>query len=364
VSVLSAVATAIAATHQLTLTITDSERSVHTLGERTASLEEWAQDFTTYEVGLKGEGGAFIPARFAPCPAARCNGSGRDCGGGRDHRLASNVIEMTALVYDYDGLSADAMARIIDDVRALGLFCFWYTTHGHTPPACCKLRLVFPFSAPMPLRGKRQWSGIAWRELMNALDLPQCDIACSNPDRVYFGPEKPTEDAERPAGVITGKLLDWRPIVGDALERSAAVAVERVEAARPDESKPVDLDRVRARLRRITKPAIAPVLLRRVLADKVPTPPPHRRAAGDLPRREAWKRVTVALANAADPADSSEALLEILRKSYKDEVREALDDNPATPWETIETLLEGARESVATYRAQKHAEEIERPPVS
>lgn len=339
------------------VTITAEAKSVFTLEEAADTFEALAEQFTAYEIGPKGTNGAIIPARFEPCPVGRCNGSGKDCGGGRPHRLSANVRSMTMLGLDYDTLTAAGMERVIESLKARGVAFFYWSTHGYTPerPKC---RIMIPFAVPMPIGGKRQWGDVAWPALVRHLELPPCDSSCSNSDRLYFLPEKPDENAVRPAGAFTGELFDWRPIVGAALERVRVAAVEHVEAQKPDPTRPVDFEPLRARLRRITKPSMTPPLITKVLKGEAPTPPPATRQPGELSRREAWKRVTVSLANVAEGWEESESLLEILRPAWRAEVAESPDDH--TEWETIEELFEGARGNAASYRAQKKAADAEK----
>lgn len=326
------------------------------------TLEELIDSCTTYEVGEK-DGEALIPARFKPCPESGCVGTNWDCGGGRDHRLSRNVYEMHALGLDIDDITLAQVDAITDAMQARGLTFIVWTTHSNATtcatgcckeedaPRHCRIRLLFPFASPMPLVNPRQWSAVAWPALVRWLGLPVgTDFSCRNPDRIYYLPRVPSEDAPRAAASVAGQLLDWKPIVGDAIAAAAQEVSVIAPAAEEDPTRPVDLDEVKRLLAKIDDP-----ILKRVLKGEAPTAPPDRRVQGEMPRREAWKRITVHLANVVEGWESSEALLEIIRPAYRQEVAESPDDH--TAWDKIVELFTGARASAPSYKAEKRARE-------
>lgn len=333
------------------VTVTSARKDVGTLIEQECTLEELIESCTTYEAGEK-DGEAIIPGRFHPCPE-KCNGTGWDCGGGRDHRLSRNVYEMHALGIDIDDVSAEQVDKITDSLEARGLTFIAWSTHSNAPPAACRIRLLFPFATPMPLVNPRQWSAVAWPALVKHLGLPVgTDFSCRNPDRIYYLPRIPSMDAPHAAGAHMGQLLDWQPIVGEAIAAQAHElhAVESV----PDEDlqRPVDVAAVRALLEKIS----TSVYLKRALKGEAPTPPPDRRAQGDSSRREAWRDITVLIANAVEGWEASSVLLdEFIRPAWRAEVNDSPQDH--TAWEKIEELFASARASAPTYKADKRARE-------
>lgn len=333
------------------VTITPERKAVGELDEQEGTLEELAELCTTYEVGEK-DGLALIPARFRAC-ADPCHGTGWKCAGGVAHRLSRNVAAMTALGVDLDDVPDETFARILDDLERRQLCVIVWHTHSHVP-GCGKVRarLLFPFEVEMPLTSPRQWSSVAWKALVQFLGLPVgTDFSCRNPDRIYFLPRKPSVESAHAAVYQPGVCLDWRPIVGDAIAAAARELDAVAEVVAEDLSRPVDLDVIRAGLERIT----VSEPLRRVLRGEAPSPPPDRRKGDEPPRREAWRDVTVHLANVAEGWEDSATLLELYRPAHRAEVAASPDDH--TAWDAVDALFAAARASAPSYKANKRAAE-------
>lgn len=340
---------------KLIVTVTSARKDVGTLDEQEVTLAELEQACTQHDVGEK-DGEALIPAEFGACADPCRNvtkGSGWDCGGASIHRLSANVIAMTALGVDIDDISQESVQQIDAALEARGLYYIAWSTHSHAPPERCRLRLLFPFAEPLRLTNPRQWSAVAWAALVKHLGLPLgTDFSCRNPDRIYYLPRVATAESPRFAGVQQGELLDWRDVPGLTEALAAANAVHSVPVApapEEDATRPVDLEVVRGLLGRIE----GDELVRALLKGEALTPPPDRREAGGMPRREAWRRITVHLANVVEGWESTEALLELLRPSWRAEVQDSPQDH--TAWEKITELFAGARASAPSYKAEKAA---------
>jgi hypothetical protein len=344
----------------LIVTVTSARKDVGTLDEQHTTLKDLEETCTKHEIGEK-DGTALIPAEFGPCSEPCRNvtkGSGWDCGGGAIHRLSANVLNMTALGTDLDDISTETVDKITDALQARGLYFIVWTTHSNAPPEKCRLRILLPFAEPLQLTNPRQWSAVAWPALISWLGLPLgTDFSCRNPDRIYYLPRVPSESSPRAAGVSQGELLDWKQVPGlvEALAAGAAVhSVPVASAPEEDPTKPVDLEAVRELLGRIT----GDPLIKKLLKGEALTPPPDRRETGDMSRREAWKRATVHLANVVEGWESTDALLEVLRPSWRAEVAESPGDH--TAWEKICELFSGARASAPSYKAEKAARQAAR----
>lgn len=131
-------------------------------------------------------------------------------------RLRENILEVNALVLDYDDtLSiAEAMQRF-KDYEYVG-----YTSWGHMETKGVeKFRLVIRLTKPIPARiGKRN----DWQEITAAIRhfAGPCDPKCLNPNQIYFIPTTHSSRI-RHASVWHNKggALDW-----EAFEKSQSVA--------------------------------------------------------------------------------------------------------------------------------------------
>lgn len=328
------------------LTLTTGQRDVLTLVEDSFTADALAQGLAV-EVGPK-EGEALIPALFRPCPP-RCNGSGKDCGGGRAHRLNANVYAMTGLGVDLDHLTTNELERIVTALAERGLeFYFWHT-HSHRPPDDARGRLLLPFAELLPLEHPKQWSGAggAWEQLVGHLGLPaSADNSCRDPARVYYLPRKPREEDERESVYFPGNPLDWRTVV-TLSEAPPTVELEVMPGALEDLSRPVDMKALRERIGRTSREEV-----QRVLRGEAPAEPPTSRRQGPS-RYEAWRSVTAAVSLLAEDWEASSAILEVLRLGYSAEVAAAPEDH--TPWDTVVSLLESARADAPRIRAEREA---------
>lgn len=127
---------------------------------------------------------AWSPARFAA-------GS---------ERKSRNVVEISAIVFDYDeGDPDEALARWAGFVAVV------HSTYSHAADAP-RFRLVVPLATPVPAS---LWAS-AW-ELASARAVGS-DPACKDPSRLYFRPARPSRDAAHFAKVQGGRLFDFGPV--------------------------------------------------------------------------------------------------------------------------------------------------------
>jgi predicted P-loop ATPase len=323
-------------------------------------VEQLTHLLTTPEVGEK-DGLALIPARFAPCPEeCRKHGNPKamDCGGGQLHRVGANVVEMTMLGADLDDVPEQALQAVIDGLKERGLAFWAWETFSHEPNSgTVRARILIPLKEPLPLKHPRAWSQIAWPALLKAVGIwgrAKADNMCRDPARIYYTPRKPTEEAVREGGFVPGAALDWQSILGDALE-GMAVATAEPKPYEPDPERPVDLEAIKKKLKKIQQPKSLATLLGNVLHGDAPAPPPEKRRGRQPSRYEAWRSVTSALANVAEGWEDPEALAEILKPAYASEVAEDPDDH--TDWDIIVGLLETALANAPAYKAQREAEQ-------
>lgn len=326
------------------------------------TTEELTAVLGDVEVGEK-DGFAIIPARFEPCPeVCRRAGTKSDCGGGLLHRLDRNIVEVTALGLDIDKKPAAVVHAVLTALvdRGLEFWCWETYSHGtHADPDGAPLscvRVLIPLKEPCPTKRPSAWRDVAWPALTKALGVyPVVDHACSNPGRVYYTPRKPTPEAVRETDYHPGTRLDWRPVLGDALDVYNALP-DTVASALPEEDtyEPVDLGSLRERLKGLSNPEEWVPLIRNVLAGRAPTPPPEERT-DDMPvRDEAWLDVTNALATVREEGENKDACLELLRDAYAASVAD--DPIGHQPWEKIRDQFVRACEKMPSVRAEKDAD--------
>lgn len=331
------------------LTVTGFYNDIHTL-----ELQDHPPESLRFHLGAheesKKDGEAVIPAVFRPCESEACRGKGKPCSGG-PHRLSANVTHMTALVADLDSLGPDDFPSLLASLGSVQ--AFWWHTYSYQPHAPCA-RLLIPFAEELPLSSPLVWSRRYWPQLMAHFGLTQdADSACKDPARIYYLPRK-YPGGLHSAGEIQGPLFDWRPVLGDLSRQAPPEDASVLPAALPeeDDSRPVDLGEVRARLEAVGVEPVA-TLLGRVLKGRPPVAPPASRPPGELSRYEAWRALTNQVAICAEGWMSSTALSELLRPSWAAEVQESPEDH--TPWERVLQLLHSARRSAEIYKAQKNA---------
>lgn len=314
--------------------------------------------FLTYDVGIK-DGLSFIPGELRPCGPV-CSNHGRarkmDCGGGVAHRLNENVVSLSALTLDIDDKSVFELGHILDVLRVKGLSFYWWHTHGHSPPKKCKARIVIPFTQDVPVSSAEWWSGYAWGMLVEAIGLSSVykgdlDTQCRNAARIYYLPRKPSADSTHEAGFEPGVALDW---TGVLTELTVPPKPKSTYVDPPlDESRPVDLERLRGLLNGFHKEP-EKTILGRLARGEALMPPPSRRGNKGTSRNEAWQKASWWLPRLAEGWESPEALLALLRPSW--EAEDAEGEDP-TPWETVERLFEGGYDRAPEYRAEQ-AEKI------
>lgn len=342
------------------VTVTESQRATLSLYHLRPTVLDLTTELGAYTLGDK-EGEAIIPATFKPCPTDACrrakqvkhDSKGVDCGGGKPHRLAANVETVTMLGVDLDHLSSDVLLMILTDLRARGLRFWWWNTHSHCPPSDARARLLIPFAEPFTVRRAKDWSKVLWPALIRELGLEgaaAADAQCSDPCRVYYLPRKPSADSPHAAGFENGTHeLDWRNYIKP--EEFSRPLLTPQQPPKVDPSQPVDLEKIRARLKAIK--GDSRVLWARVLSGEAPTPPPDERPPGEPSRYGAWRTLTSSIAAVADEHEPSEALLTILEPAWLTECAESPEDH--TEWETIESLLEQARARADEWKADREA---------
>lgn len=136
-------------------------------------------------------------------------------------RIARNVVQVSALVLDYDDDAAlplrDALERWSGFARA------GYTTWSHTEanPRC---RVVLPLARPIP----GVWWGLVYRDVL-ASQGKGADRACSDPSRAYYLPAQgaggPHEAVEMDGERLD--LYDHAESLNDAEARERAFHEER-----------------------------------------------------------------------------------------------------------------------------------------
>lgn len=203
-----------------TLTPNSSQSLVLTESDQPLSL--------VHDVGAK-DGTAVIPATFRNCHAVCSNkdkDGGWDCKGAHAHRLDSNVISVTALGLDFDGISDSRWNEITTSLQTRRLHFLWWHTHGHIPGSgSVKARVLLPFETPYKIVNLPTWKAL-WKALTLYLDVDDTDKSCSNPSRIYYLPRKPTAESEHQSGESAGAPLRWdcvaAPVVADRPEVSSS----------------------------------------------------------------------------------------------------------------------------------------------
>jgi hypothetical protein len=145
-------------------------------------------------------------------------------------RVARNVVDVTALVLDYDDDAALPLPEAMGKWN--GLARAGYTTWSHTEEAP-RCRVVLPLAKPVP----GVWWSLLYRDILQAQGKG-ADRACSDPSRAYY---VPAEGAGGPHSALqaSGELLDLyehAESLNDAQGRKRARQEEerrqRAEAAR------------------------------------------------------------------------------------------------------------------------------------
>lgn len=114
-------------------------------------------------------------------------------------RADENVIAISCLVIDLDGVPLDVVRNRINDLE-------WsaHTTHSHTAQNPC-WRIIFPLAHDVP---SSEW-GRFWTPAVDALTGGLADQSCKNPSRFYFLPSAhPDRTPEVSTEHNTGRWVD------------------------------------------------------------------------------------------------------------------------------------------------------------
>lgn len=320
--------------------------------------DELTEALTECPVGEK-DGEALIPAIFRTCPET-CHNEGKkkrvNCGGSAWHRLNANVEAMTLLGVDLDDISSSEVAARVASLRAQGLQFWLWETHSHNPPDNCRVRILIPFHKPFPLVNPQQWSIAAWPALMGMLGFTgaaEADSAARDPSRVYYLPRRPSPEALRAVAFYPGKELNWEDWLPESVQSGFIQAVQGPhKPPEQDPDRPVDMADLKERWRKVHTGSKE--MIQKVLRGEAPAPSPKNRKRGQHSRYTAWRTVTSSLAAVAHDWEGTEALLSLLHPAWMAEVEE--DPVDPTQWETVEQLLDSARDAMPAYRAQREAE--------
>lgn len=310
-----------------------------------------------YEVAPK-DGDALIPAIFRPCPVGECRArtTRKDCGGGKLHRLAENVVAMTGLGIDIDKIVDRApFDATLAQLRERNIAFVWWETYSHDPGVRTCARILIPFAQPLEIASAEVWRDLIWHRLMNALPIA-CfyDRACSDASRLYYSPRKPSEESVRHAGSHLGELFD--PVPAATRSNAPAPALRVTPSmAQVDTTRPVDIEKIRRQLAAVERPDLVPIA-KALLKGVALTPAPSNRPSGGMSRWEAWRTACALMSNIVEGWESPEVVYEtFFHPSYNAEVAESPDD--FTDWDTVESLYESALESAPAHKADRAAKE-------
>lgn len=168
----------------------------------------------------KIQGRAWSPVEYAP-GATRGN---------------AGVLAVTAAVFDLDGVTDGRMAEIATAISGYCYVC--HSTHSGRG----FYRLVMPLSRPVL---PREWPAFFSRAI--AFFALPADPSCKDLARLYFFPSAPTGTP------VVAERADGKPLDVDAILALPGPAVEEPEKISPPPEGPVDLDPIRASLRRVRK---------------------------------------------------------------------------------------------------------------
>lgn len=257
-----------------------------------------------------------------PCVGRRCGGKNGPAWSPVEiegRRLNDNVRAVTAAVFDLDHIPESVADDVIARVQAAGYGFVVYSTHSNNVAAgdCC-LRLVLQLSRPaLP----REWPTI-WRSAVRQLQIP-ADEARKDLAGIYYLPDAP-EGTEPIAGSAPGAALDVDALLeagrAGVVATSAAVAAVDLPAVAGD----TDLDALRRKLRKVTKPE-SREFVRRLLAGE-PIAPVGKQDT-------TLQKVTGLLSFVLPPETPEDAVIELMRPSLQ-----------ATDWQDgYEHLVEQTR---------------------
>lgn len=312
--------------------------------QRDLSKDELVKTLSFFYEREAKSGLAWSPAELRPCDTPCHNtryAKRRCCVGGQPHRLERNVLRHHAVVFDIDHASEETAESIIRTIQAAGLECVVHSTHSHTPPADCCLRVVLFPSRPIEaneVRGVRD-------ELVKALKIP-VDPATKDLSRLYYLP------AHKPGAApfalhLPGGVFDVADLVAKAGPTRAVAESEEppatVELA-DSEPVPVDIEALRNDLRRI--PSDEGKELARIVLAGEPIAAPGARDA-------TLNRLAALCATWLPEGTPFPAVLHLCESS----IRGMPGDEGFDYWaDEFRDMYERAVERTLEYRAEKKAE--------
>lgn len=319
------------------------------------TLPEFFEEFCAepFRVERKDHAPGFLLARMRPCPASRCIGSGRDCGGGRMHRLNANVDSVTGLAIDLDDAPEDVASTAVDGLRARGLSFIAFNTFSHrSGSGTVRLRVVIPLHTEFPVSHPSTWSEHAYPTLLRAVGfhgLAAVDESSKDPARFSHVFSCAPDVVGHESIFVPGAPLDWRRYVDLSTVPPLAVLTPAPSA---DWQGAVDLADVKERLRRIHRGDWKLLLDRLLLGEPLVTKA-ERAAGAGVARENAWFAVTMALAMVRRDGEAKAAFLELCKESYATSVED--DPTGHTPWKKIEDRFERACAKAPALKADRQA---------
>lgn len=184
------------------------------------SWPQLARRLTRHERRADKDGAGWSPAVYR-----------RDARGRLLTRRNDAVEAVTCAVGDFDTLTLDELAALLEHVKSLGLAGVVYSTFSHASTAP-KVRLVVPFAESVPAQLWRR----LWPTLNTRVWLGLADPAASDPGRMYYLPATPGDETTI-ADAWDGAALDWQALPLAAVDETTTApvmttgrgAAERVE---------------------------------------------------------------------------------------------------------------------------------------
>jgi len=202
--------------------------------DSTADLtwEQLVALLTTHDRRPIKDGPGWNPARYKPS----CGCGKPACKGMRGHRLKSNAMALSALVFDVDKhvdpgteharlLTMPEAAAAVRSLAESGQRAVWHTTHSHSPEKP-SLRFVLALSRPVLAS---EWDRF-WYAITSVLDF-HIEPSCKDTGRFWYLPACKHE-SEPASGSFEGDTIDVDEVLAHALdivpqaERVAHAAVD------------------------------------------------------------------------------------------------------------------------------------------
>lgn len=295
---------------------------------------QFTRKLSTFAVGKKESTALWIPAAFS-----------------RPSRESSAVKEITAFVVDADSLKAGGLLSRVQELEAKGYSFIVHSSHGYTE-AKPKARFIFFLDQPITIGTPWRWSQAIWPRLMGYLGFEDdsADRQCRNADRAYYLPVKRSAEAETFTHVFHGKDLPTRGILADILAKPVAeFDYTTPYVSEEDPGLEVEPGGLAARLLLKFKRGEVNSAINQVLTAK---PTPHGEGRHDVIKLFTW-----ALAHVAEPQESSEKLIQIMRP-WTVAMNETYGFRAGGGWytECYKCLL-GARAKKPTWDAARAAQQ-------